>query len=508
MKNYVLTLALCLAAAAASAQGVSTIPPGSSGGATYDGGAVTNPFLAPSGCANPGYSFTGVTTTGVCYAGGQLQGQNLPVGNSMSYWNLRTTEAQFTHNDGGGLVSRLYMTDSGWQLQADNVVSMAGTSATIQAGIPITGADGAVGAPAFAFTSDADGTGTGLYRPAANSIGFSTNGVLGLTIAPTAITATVPFLAANGAVGAPSYSFTSAPTTTGIYTSGDGDIIIKSNTAGGKAVHLGVLDNVQIFGSATLFLNNDAATLGIGGSARSILRSDAANTLALRNGGTAGVPVPQTFNVYNFCDGAACATGYERLALFVDVNGFHLSTQTAGTGSAKNLVLFPASGDTKSRGHLSAYTADTYDLGSAASWRNEYLTRSIQGSKSKALTDNTATAFVRVAIPQTIATNYKGGQVIYEIYCDDDTNQASQSGTVKFACHNLAGTEACGFGTPDGVTLGDGTASLAAPVFDANSAVADTIDLRVQSDCTGITPNTHTIEYRLDMPTTATITPQ
>ena len=41
---------------------------------------------------------------------------------------------------------------------------------------PITFADGTAGAPSMAFTSDADGTGTGIFRSAANSIGFSTNG--------------------------------------------------------------------------------------------------------------------------------------------------------------------------------------------------------------------------------------------------------------------------------------------------------------------------------------------
>jgi hypothetical protein len=132
----------------------------------------------------------------------------------------------------------------------------------------------------------------------------------------------------------------------------------------------------------------------------------------------------------------------------------------------------------------------------------------VQGANSKALTDATATAFVRIAIAQAIATNYEAGKVEYTIYCDDDTKQAVQKGHVNFACHNLAGTETCGFGTPDGVTLGDGTASLSTPTFDATSGAADTIDLRVNSDCTGITPNTHTVQWRISTEATATLTPQ
>ncbi len=41
------------------------------------------------------------------------------------------------------------------------------------AGVP----DGSVTVPALAFTSDADGTGTGIYRVGANSLGFAANGV-------------------------------------------------------------------------------------------------------------------------------------------------------------------------------------------------------------------------------------------------------------------------------------------------------------------------------------------
>ena len=249
--------------------------------------------------------------------------------------------------------------------------------------------------------------------------------------------------------------------------------------------------------------------------------SYASNVGSLVNGGTAGTPVPQTFNVYNFCDGLNCATGYERLRIGSSGTGsVEIFTEKAGTGGSRVLSIQSGSylslgggGGTYvaffDNGNFYKSTTDTGTIGQAANlWSNGYFSRAIQGSKSKALTDATATAFVRIAIPQTIATNYKGGQVIYEIYCDDDTNQASQAGTVKFTCHNLAGTEACGFGTPDGVTLGDGTVSLAAPTFDATSSAADTIDLRVNSDCTGAAPNTHTIEWRLDMPTTATITPQ
>jgi len=47
---------------------------------------------------------------------------------------------------------------------------------------PLLLPDGTAAAPSLAFSSDADGTGTGLFRSAANSIGFSTNGTERWTI--------------------------------------------------------------------------------------------------------------------------------------------------------------------------------------------------------------------------------------------------------------------------------------------------------------------------------------
>jgi len=55
-----------------------------------------------------------------------------------------------------------------------------GTSPTIDSGTFTTTAgfaDGSVSVPSIAFTSDADGTGTGIYRVGANSLGFAANGV-------------------------------------------------------------------------------------------------------------------------------------------------------------------------------------------------------------------------------------------------------------------------------------------------------------------------------------------
>lgn len=57
---------------------------------------------------------------------------------------------------------------------------MGGGGATFDGGTittPVLFPNGSVGAPSVAFASDADGTGTGMYRVAANTIGFALNGV-------------------------------------------------------------------------------------------------------------------------------------------------------------------------------------------------------------------------------------------------------------------------------------------------------------------------------------------
>lgn len=73
--------------------------------------------------------------------------------------------------------------------------------------------DGTAAAPSYTFDSDTD---TGIYRKAADSLGFTAGGTLRAEVNTTDITTTVPFLTASGTVTAPAYSFT-GDTDTGLY---------------------------------------------------------------------------------------------------------------------------------------------------------------------------------------------------------------------------------------------------------------------------------------------------
>jgi hypothetical protein len=251
------------------------------------------------------------------------------------------------------------------------------------------------------------------------------------------------------------------------------------------------------------------------------LYGDAANTLSLRNGGTSGVPVPQTFNIYNFCDGAACATGYERAAFLWSGNFLSVGTQNGGTGSARSMIINPIGSQiylrpSNASGYILTSTAfnpendDTRDLGNSTPFffRGLYLNRFVQGSKSKTLTDNTATAFVRLSVADD---DYEACAFGWTAYAEDAGTDARQvrKGRTNVAILNNSGTEACNFSASaddQAILVTGGTLTCS---FDCNSASADTVDLRATCDTSlDATAETLTFEYRLDCESTVTVTPQ
>lgn len=199
------------------------------------------------------------------------------------------------------------------------------------------------------------------------------------------------------------------------------------------------------------------------GTADVVLRRDAANTLALRNSTNA-----QTFNIYNSFTTAG--SNYGRFSIVASATGTDLIGEGAGA------------------------TATTAGI------------RSIQGCRSKAVVDNTATAFVRVAVADD---DYEGGTIFWTAYAEDADTDARQTrtGTTSFSILNNSGTEAATFSTGDssvGVTAGTLTCT-----FDGNSAVNNTIDLRATCN-TSLDANAETLtfEWCLVMPSAATLTVQ
>lgn len=108
---------------------------------------------------------------------------------------------------------------------------------------------------------------------------------------------------------------------------------------------INVFSNAVVYGNVALLDNASALTLGA--SQDVILKRDAANALAQRNGANA-----QTQNIYNtYTD----ASNYERVNIGWSSNVAYLRPQNAGTGSARLLVY--QSGSTTVASLPSASTA-------------------------------------------------------------------------------------------------------------------------------------------------------
>ncbi len=95
-------------------------------------------------------------------------------------------------------------------------VSSAGAAVTgaVSASTVVLGGNGAVGAPTYSFSTDTD---TGVYRSAADTVAVSVGGTKVLSVDSTALTPSGIYVRGiDGDAGTPAYSF-SADTNTGIY---------------------------------------------------------------------------------------------------------------------------------------------------------------------------------------------------------------------------------------------------------------------------------------------------
>lgn len=87
--------------------------------------------------------------------------------------------------------------------------------------------DGAAATPGITFSADSN---TGIYRIGADSIGVSTNGTLRVTVNTANLTTTLAILGPDGAVGAPAYSF-SSDTDLGFYRAAADIALLVANGA-------------------------------------------------------------------------------------------------------------------------------------------------------------------------------------------------------------------------------------------------------------------------------------
>lgn len=152
-------------------------------------------------------------------------------------------------------------------------------------------------------------------------------------------------------------------------------------------------------------------------------------------------------------------------------------------------------------------TNDTLSLGLGTfAWKEFYVLRSIQGSKSKALTEGAATTMVTVAVPQTAGSNFAAGEFKYTVYASDGTDSQALNGVAKFSAVNKAGTETC---TLEDDQITDEAASAGTLACTVTCVVGLTDVVGLALDCTSsLTQTTLNGLYRLDMQQVNTVAPQ
>lgn len=170
-------LALLLLLAAPAAAQIETTPPSStsSGGG---GGAFITPLAGPTGCASVAYGFSGAAAAlGLCSATGASATVQSAAAGSRASTSWGSTNATTFFNDGGAGNTTFVIGDNSISGTNESAQSFTFDANAFSSALPFRAPDGAVGAPSLAWTSDADGTGTGFYRSAANETGIAVNGL-------------------------------------------------------------------------------------------------------------------------------------------------------------------------------------------------------------------------------------------------------------------------------------------------------------------------------------------
>ncbi len=117
---------------------------------------------------------------------------------------------------------------------------------------------GTASLPSYSFDGD---TNTGMYRAAADNLGFTTNGVARLTMNTSAIYPWLPIRGTLGSAGAPSYSF-SEDTNTGMYRSGVDALSFATGGTRRATVNSTGLDIVGSITTTGLINGEDIETIG------------------------------------------------------------------------------------------------------------------------------------------------------------------------------------------------------------------------------------------------------
>lgn len=155
-------------------------------------------------------------------------------------------------------------------------LSTTAVTSTLPIVIPL----GAAATPSIYPTGDVN---TGIYSSGANSLDFSTDGVLRLTLGTTVLTSTLPYAGANGSAASPAYGFTS-DAGNGMYLSAADTVGLS--TGGTERVTLSTTNVISTLPYLTADGSAAATAFGFSGDAGNGMYLAGADTLGLSTGGT------------------------------------------------------------------------------------------------------------------------------------------------------------------------------------------------------------------------------
>jgi hypothetical protein len=168
---------------------------------------------------------------------------------------------------------------------------------------------------------------------------------------------------------------------------------------------------------------------------------------------------------------------------------------TVSTGGVGRINFFATS--------LYPTTTDAVALGSGTqSFTTANLTRGIQGSKSKSLTDaGAAVAVIRVPVA---SNGYQAGEVIWNCQSTDATDYRTTAGRIRFAAISKAAAPTCTVNVvgTDLTASSNGNTLVCTWTNVVNSTNCD-LSVACVDNTAGT--QTMTINFRPDMPTTATL---
>jgi len=172
--------------------------------------------------AAPSYSFSTASDTGMYLSGTSLGfavgGTQKGLLNTSGQWLMGLgTNALPSYSFDGDVNTGIYSSAADTiNLTTGGTSRVALSTSALSSTLPVREADGSAATPSYSFTSYPD---AGMYVPSANTLGFSTEGVLRMTISAGGITPVSPIVLPLGSVTAPSLTFV-GDLNTGVYSSG------------------------------------------------------------------------------------------------------------------------------------------------------------------------------------------------------------------------------------------------------------------------------------------------